>query len=399
MNPRRFAALVLPSVCAFAVGCGAEPGDAPAGVTVGALPNGAPLVLNAGDGAWAEAGAEPWRLVEDLQIGRLTGEGPDVFGSARNIVPDPAGRIWVMDGQAHELRQFDTDGTHIRTVGGEGDGPGEFGFNPCMVEGPNDEIWVEAGGRWQWFDTAGTLLGAHPVTRSLGCGIQGRRGDQFYAVTLTGRPGQEQESFLQILERTPDGGVIIPDTLPLYMPEWEVPRAIWTRPGGGQIRLYVPFAHRPTRSFSRDGAIFYATPEAYRVVKTNFELDTLLAFERMTGAAVIPSAVRDSAIRALRRDDLGMPDDFDRDDVPTTHRWVERIHSSDDGSIWVQRRDATGEPTFDVFNAGGVFQGSVDAPPGFESMSVARVTGNHVYVNYSDEFDVDYVLRFRIERP
>lgn len=400
MRHRTPITLVLCCFGLLSVGCGADSGGAPSGVTVDTLPSGVRFVHNAGAGVWAESGAEPWRLVEDLRIGRLTGEGPDVFGSARGIIPDPSGRIWVMDSQAHELRQFDVDGTHIRTVGGQGDGPGEFGFNPCMAAGPNDEIWVEAGGRWQWFDTAGTLLGGHPVTRSLGCGGQGRRDDQYFAFTQSGRPGEERQSFLQLIERTPEGDLAIVDSVPVFMPEWEVPRAIWTRPDGSpRISLYVPFAHRPVRRFGPDGTIYYAAADAYRVTRTTLELDTLVVFERTATAAEISPAVRDSAIRALRRDGVGMPDDFDRDDVPTTYRWVEQVHADDLGTMWVQRRDGSGEPTFDVFDRDGWFLGTVAAPPEFESMFVARVTEDHVYMSYSDEFDVDYVVRYRIAKP
>ena len=153
-------------------GCGAgEPGP-PAAATVDTLPSGALHVTSAPQGVWALTGAEPWRLVEDLRIGEFDGTGPYVFGSLRSVIPDPMGRIWVLEGQAFELRLFDAEGRFVRAVGRQGEGPGEFASNPCAFAGPDGEIWVESGGRWQRFDTAGVLLGGQPVTSTLGCGIR-----------------------------------------------------------------------------------------------------------------------------------------------------------------------------------------------------------------------------------
>lgn len=42
-------------------------------------------------------------------------------------------------GLSSELRLFGPDRDFVRSVGGEGDGPGEFGFNPCANAAPLGE--------------------------------------------------------------------------------------------------------------------------------------------------------------------------------------------------------------------------------------------------------------------
>lgn len=72
------------------------------------------------------ADAAEWRLVEDLRIGRVDGAGPEVFGQVAAVEIDPDGRIYVAEGRPHQIRVFDADGRHVRTIGSEGRGPGQF---------------------------------------------------------------------------------------------------------------------------------------------------------------------------------------------------------------------------------------------------------------------------------
>ncbi len=54
--------------------------------------------------------------------------GQDPFGNLweRSVATDAAGNIHVLDAQNHRMHMYDTTGAHIRVVGREGGGPGEF---------------------------------------------------------------------------------------------------------------------------------------------------------------------------------------------------------------------------------------------------------------------------------
>jgi len=70
----------------------------------------------------------PWVLdtVPDLEIGTVAGEEPYQFSNISSVVGMPDGEIVVVDQGSLDVRWFDDRGTFLRSVGGEGRGPGEF---------------------------------------------------------------------------------------------------------------------------------------------------------------------------------------------------------------------------------------------------------------------------------
>ncbi|PEN08873.1 hypothetical protein CRI93_03765 [Longimonas halophila] len=55
---------------------------------------------------------------------------------------DSEGRIYASDIEAHQIHIFGDDGSHIRSVGSEGQGPGEFMMPLCAELSPNEEQFV-----------------------------------------------------------------------------------------------------------------------------------------------------------------------------------------------------------------------------------------------------------------
>ncbi len=74
-----------------------------------------------GDLVYAELAADP-----SLSIGEFTGPEELLFGRIASARRDAAGNVVVADGQAYEIRIFDEDGRHLRSLGREGEGSGEF---------------------------------------------------------------------------------------------------------------------------------------------------------------------------------------------------------------------------------------------------------------------------------
>lgn len=48
------------------------------------------------------------------------------FGMLSDVVADETGRVFVSDGTEAVIHIYDGDGTHLQTIGGKGEGPGEF---------------------------------------------------------------------------------------------------------------------------------------------------------------------------------------------------------------------------------------------------------------------------------
>lgn len=65
-------------------------------------------------------------LEEDLAIGTIEGADEYVFGDVTEISSDGSGGVYVFDRQVPALRHYDRKGRFVRTLGAEGEGPGEY---------------------------------------------------------------------------------------------------------------------------------------------------------------------------------------------------------------------------------------------------------------------------------
>jgi len=90
-----------------------------------------------------ETPAEGESSVELNELWRLGGEDEDIlFGVIAEFLHDDDGNIYLLDSQLSEIQVFDRDGTWLRTVGREGEGPGEFRNGADMFWTPGGELGV-----------------------------------------------------------------------------------------------------------------------------------------------------------------------------------------------------------------------------------------------------------------
>ena len=83
-----------------------------------------------------------WRIGPEptLSIGEVDGEDPYLLYLARDATRLNDGRIVVANRGTQELRVFDARGTCLETLGGEGEGPGEFTQLWSVERWPGDAI-------------------------------------------------------------------------------------------------------------------------------------------------------------------------------------------------------------------------------------------------------------------
>lgn len=97
--------------------------------------------------------------VPDVQIGVVEGDAPLQFQYISGLVRLSDGTIVVAD-RSNEVRWFDAQGRHLRSVGGTGDGPGEFQFIQLLRRLPADSVLVLShfGTRFTWLAPQGDLV-------------------------------------------------------------------------------------------------------------------------------------------------------------------------------------------------------------------------------------------------
>lgn len=87
-------------------------------------------------------------LEEDLAVsGGLEGQPEASFLDISGLDVDGQERIFVLDPKAADIKIFDNNGGFIKTIGGKGEGPGEFVRPETIACSPGGELYVYDGGR------------------------------------------------------------------------------------------------------------------------------------------------------------------------------------------------------------------------------------------------------------
>ena len=136
-----------------AAGCQTESAPAPDLVYETRDSAGIPIAVSTGfpspEDSWVVE-AEPF-----LSIGGASADPPAMFNVVTRATRLDDGRIAILESEASELRFFDSEGRHLRTAGGRGEGPGEFQYAATFVRLPGDTLLVDAGDRHILFSPNG----------------------------------------------------------------------------------------------------------------------------------------------------------------------------------------------------------------------------------------------------
>lgn len=131
----RHGAIVVTAALTLVIGCGPE--DAPSGGVAVRDSAGIRIVES------PEAARFPahWRVASEphWEVGELEGEPAYLFSRVVGAMEVAGGEVVVGNGDTNELRFYDQQGQWTRTLGGTGDGPGEFEYlralRPCYPGG------------------------------------------------------------------------------------------------------------------------------------------------------------------------------------------------------------------------------------------------------------------------
>jgi len=391
---QRFIAVVL-----AASGCGAE--DAQVGgsgsALVDTLEDGRIRVVNTGP-EWS--GADGWTVEEDLRIGTLEGEGPDQFGQISALKVDAQGRLYVLDYLSQDIGVFEADGSHSHTIGGPGEGPGEFMRAAGLNWDPDGNLWVwDPGGRFSIFTPDGEFLDTRP--RNVRGVVYPWRGEFDVDGTLvdwgleypgfTGQPGTPGPSRIIFYPVRFSGDFAAGDTLPTLEFGFEMT-------GEGQRVL---FGESLSTFQDRKGAIWFAHNKTFTLYRRTLEGDTTLQFS--IDATPAPVTGRDvDSVRAVYIDQ-GRPERAPAPDAFAESKpMIRRIFADDVGHIFVlSEQEGLPLGTFvDVFRDSGRYLGRMDLPaPVNFPYPPPFATDTHLYYITPDEFDVEYVVRMRLHKP
>ncbi|HEV2148996.1 MAG TPA: 6-bladed beta-propeller [Longimicrobiaceae bacterium] len=396
-HPRPLALVPLAALALAASACGRD-GGAAAGRwegTVDTLPGGAVRVQNPEHGIW-KAG-EGWMLVEELRIGSAEVDGPELFGQVAALTVDPLGRIYVLDDQAKEVRVFDARGKHVRSFGRKGGGPGEFESPGSLDWDPQGHLWIvdQSNARFSVFDTAGAFVTSH------------RRRGGFSMVPWPG--GLDAQGRVYDAAMLPGGTLFRTGLVRLdeqfepadtfRTPEYEQ-AAFFYKDEKGTTRMSaaVPFSPAQTSRLDREGHLWIGTTDRYRLHRITIAGDTTRIVERPFTPVAVSSNEKDEAVKNLKWfTDQGGKIDPSR--IPGKKPAFTGFQVDEEGYLWVWPAVAEGEEgsVIDVFDPEGRYLGQIRSEAKIGARGRFVVRGDRLYTVVTDELEVPYVVRYRIQ--
>jgi hypothetical protein len=349
------------------------------------------------DGAWAER--ERWSLSEQGRIGSAASEGADMFANIVGLEIDPLGRIWVADAQLHQIRVFGPDGTHVRSLGKRGGGPGEFEAIAGIDWGPGGNLWVADGGnaRYTVFDTAGVLVATHPrmaaVTMAPWTGGFDGKGHLY---DTEGIPGERGELTDALVRYDP---VLQPvDTFPIPTFEGDFLELV-SPDGRSRNRTNVPFTGSQIWAFDPEGFVWTANTGRYRLVRQTFKGDTVRIVERAAEPVRVTDAEMDRMLENYSWF-LEKGGKLDRSRIPKTKPPLSTFFFDSEGGLWVlPTRAEQASPSFDVFDRSGRYLGRIPTEVPIASAPAPVVRGDRLAGVTKDENGVPTVVVMRLRKP
>jgi hypothetical protein len=418
--PRRPPAAFLPAAAfLLAAGCGADtgPGD-PFVVSDSA---GIRIVENVAVEGWDED--EAWRVAEPafLRIGEVEG-APEVqlyqVEDARRLSD---GRIVIANRATHELRFFTPDGRFERSVGREGEAPGEFLYLEALDVLPGDTILTvdRRQRRLTWFDSEGHAIRTAPFVHEEGPGwgmrarFEGAFGDGTFLMTALPGPGtpspgvHRQQAPLRRVG--PDGRV----RAELGEPDFRD----WYVDGVSQARGNLPYGPLLTVVVG-DGGFYTGWGESYdlrfhrpdgtleRIVRraTASEPVTPGHFDRLLDVATAELEARGRAVSPALSAEMR--------EITTVGEYVPPFSGARvdvEGNLWVLRYDPRnleiflpmpgegwGTMQWDIFSREGIFQGSLRTPTG---LRITEIGSDWLLGVATDPLGIETIRMYRLEKP
>lgn len=366
-------------------------------------------------------GAEDrWTVAEDLRIGSVAGEPEYQFGMIVFVEAAEDGTMYVIDVQAQELRSYGPDGSYLKTLATAGGGPGEIGQGAVWVldDGHGTLVVPDLGNaRVNRYNLAGEPLTSFPLTPQGGVPMRwgvdagGRLVSQLRGMNVGGIAALEDGDPIVAYDTT---GTVI-DTVAM-LPKGQMLAGITEE----QFSM-VLFEPEPIWDMDRQGSVFYASNDQYRIYVNGPDGTLSRIITRDVERKPVEESDKNAILRTVREQygQFGLP-------AAQIEQLIQGIGFADfypafglfflgpEGTLWVQQiRSAKdmaegqeegfefdaqdiGSPDWEVFDDQGRYLGLVTLPDRFQP---TNVEGNHIYGIWRDELDVQYIMRLMVNSP
>jgi len=305
---------------------------------------------------------------------------------------DAAGRIYVLDADGHRLLVFAGDGSHLRTLGREGEGPGEIAWPIGLTVKPDGKALIDDIGRGtvHGFDAEGLALDSREELVPNNRRIWGA--DGYYSAISTLEDDQKLYRFLRVVDAdttelarftAPAAGVVelescgmaLSGLSPLYSPDivWGAWRDHAVARIGAAYQVDVFDGSARAASYRR----------AVEPVKANRDLAKRELGEEMR-------MMTSAGVRECEWEEV-----IDKRGIAELIPAIRTLRVGPDGRIWVSRGGPRPEPTpTDILAADGSYVGTLPADAPYP---IGFLPDGRILATERDELDVVRLVVYRVD--
>ncbi|MCP4546909.1 MAG: 6-bladed beta-propeller [bacterium] len=307
----------------------------------------------------------PPKTIEMEELWRVGGDSEaegEFFGQIIQMVCDESGNLFVLDSQLNNVRIFDSGGAYLRTIGREGEGPGEFRGARGLVMLPDGNLGViqmmpgKVIGLKPDGDPAPNLQIPIPENAGFIMLFFGQSRGEFTDLVLTTQDriegGMSQTRALHRFDA--DGSILASYTsntrdinfAQVVVDEsiWDCFENRWTLASDGTVYTAETWGEYDISVWNADGTRRMNILRTYRNLKRSREEYEELYDFYVAGTANMPGA-------EIKLHDF--------------HNPIRSLHARDDGKLWVNHSRGSSDlaedeiGTFDVFDAEGEYEQAV----------------------------------------
>lgn len=367
-------------------------------------------IVESSSRVWAER--ERWTVSAEpvLEIGVLEGAPEYQFDGIVGAIPLRGGGLAVADNGSDQIRLYDEEGRHVRSMGGTGDGPGEFqSLQWIGARGDSLLAWDSQAKRLTMFTTAGDFVGSTNV-RALS-GFRPTAAGVLADGTLIVTPGDSPADMFA----APEG---------LYRGEWpylavsgdgSVRDTLFTLPsaerwltktGTGGFSASIPVFGRATHVAVAGERLVTGDSEAYEILEHAPEGSIRRLIRR--AHAPVPVSDADIAAEIDRRVEASPTDPPSaRERLLASLETIEPRRTlpafadllpDDAGNLWLRdaHPSADERQAWSVFDPSGRWLGIVEMPV---DLRIRHIADDRVVATWRDELDVQYVRVHALRKP
>lgn len=297
-------------------------------------------------------------LEELWRIGGDTDNDDEFFGVIVRIMTDDPGNVYLLDMQLAQVNVFSPNGEFIRSIGREGEGPGEFRFPTGMffTEDGNIAVMQVQPGKIVLLTPDGEPAGEHPIPKGddgsflqlvggqAGSGnivlaaavnsfAEGKFQQTRYLAGINGA-GEETARYCEDVRTIEMANAVMDDT------QWDTFDRRWVVGPNGNVYAVTTYPDYRIQVWNPDGSVNRVIEREYTHRKRTDAEKQIVNDLMSLFAAQIPNC----EVRIT---------DYTKD--------IETIYVRDDGSLWVLSSNGTRDNpegtigVFDVFDPDGRF--------------------------------------------